>query len=157
MVHDDRPSSYSGPWYITRPSGFSRSVILSPSGLRGSRSLGSGPLLCSDRWRSPSPCQAAQTNRPAIWLTNLPLLSSPPLPSHSSAPANSLPPPSLSFTRLLFTATPPFIAWPTSWCWSWGRTCWSLYPRKCHLHLCVAELCLLSNPSSTITSACWQR
>lgn len=100
----------------------------------------SGPLLRPDRWRSPSLCQAAQTNRPAIWLTNLPLLF-PLLLLHPpfSLPANSYP--CVSFTRLLFSATIPFIAWPTWWHWSSGRTCWSLCPRKCHLtsvYMCSA-------------------
>lgn len=87
---------------------------------------------------TPSPCQAAQTNRPAIWLTNLTLLSSLLLPhSLSSAPANSYP--SFSFTCLLFTATPPFIVWPTWWRWSSGRTCWSLCPRECPPRSCNAQ------------------
>lgn len=132
MFPDWRPSTQLDCWYIRRLSRFSRSVILLPSGLWCSRSLGSGPLLCSDRWKSPSPCQAAQTNRPAIWLNNLPLLSPLSLPHPLfSAPANSYS--SFSFICLLFTATPPFIVLPTWWRWSSGRTCWSLCPRKCHL------------------------
>lgn len=92
MLPDWRPCTWIHPWYMRRLSRFSKSVIVLLSGLRCSWSLGRGPLLCSDRWRSPSPCQAAQTNRPAIWLTNLPLLS--PLSSLQpllASPANSHP------------------------------------------------------------------
>lgn len=64
------------PWNTRRLSSFFKKCnSVAQWALYAAPSLGSGPLLCSDRWTSPSPCQTAQKNRPAIWLTNLPLLS----------------------------------------------------------------------------------